>query len=62
MADILRTNAMLNFELSLILKGGKKAPSIYPALKEPILIRNDSRTSEESKTKNCSLIHTLYVE
>ena len=27
----------------------KNGPSIYPALKAPILIRNDSPTSEEPK-------------
>ena len=51
MTDILRTNAMSNFALFSILEGGKNAPSIYPALKSPILIRNDSMTSEESKAK-----------
>ena len=35
MTDILRTKAMLIFALSLIHKGGKNAPSIYPALKGP---------------------------
>ena len=54
--DILRTKAMLNFALFLIPKGGKNAPSIYPAFKVPILIRTDSLTSEESKAKNCLLI------
>ena len=49
MMDILRTKAMLNFALSLI----PNAPSIYPASKAPILMRNDSLTSEESKAKNC---------
>ena len=29
MTDILRTKARLNFVLSLILKGGKNAPSVY---------------------------------
>ena len=42
---------MLNFALSLIPKGSKNAPFIYRALKAPILIRNDSLTSEESKAK-----------
>ena len=41
---------MLNFAWSLILKGVKKC--IYSALKAPILIRNDSLTSEDSKAKN----------
>ena len=50
-ADILRTKAMLNFSLSLIPKRGKNTPYIYPALKAPILIRNDCLTSEESKAK-----------
>ena len=50
--DILRTKAMLNFALFLIPKRGKNAPSIYPALKAPTLIRYDSLTSEESKAKN----------
>ena len=43
---------MLNFALSLIPKGGKNTPSVYPALKAPILIRYDSLTFEESKTKH----------
>ena len=42
---------MLNFELFLIPNGGKNAPSIHPALKAPILIRNDSLTSKEFKAK-----------
>ena len=46
MTDILRAKTVLNFALSLIPKGGKNAPSIYPGLKAPILIRNDSLTSE----------------
>ena len=50
--DILRTKAVLNFALSLIAKGGKTAPSIYSALKAPILFRNDSLTSEKSKAKS----------
>ena len=40
--DILSTNAVLNFALSLIPVGGKNTPSIYPALEGPILIRNYS--------------------
>ena len=52
LTDILRTKVMLNFALSLIPKGGKNAPSVCPALKAPILIRNDSLTSEESKAEN----------
>ena len=51
MTDILRTKGMLNFALSVILKGGKNAPSTYPSLKAPVLIRNDNLTSEESKLK-----------
>ena len=51
--DILRTKAMLNFALSLIAKGGKDSPSTYPALKAPILLRNDSLTSEVSKITVC---------
>ena len=51
MTDILRTKAMLNFELYSIPKGEKLHPSIYPALQSPILIRNDSLISEESKAK-----------
>ena len=49
---ILRTKAMLNSTLSLILKGGKNAPSIHPPLKVPILIKHDILNSEESKAKN----------
>ena len=52
--DILKTKAMLNFVLSFIPKGRKKCTFIYPALKAPILIKNHSLTSEESKTKNRS--------
>ena len=52
MTDILRTIAMLNFACSLIPKGSKNVPSIYPVLKAPILIRTDSLTSEEPKAKN----------
>ena len=55
MTYILRTKAMLNFALSIIPKGGKNAPFVYLTLKAPILIRNDSLTSEES-TKNCLYI------
>ena len=51
--DILRTKAMLNSALSLIPKISKNAPSVYPALKAPILIGNHSLTSEESKARNC---------
>ena len=61
MTDILRTKAMLNFTLSLIPKGGKNVPSIYPALKTPIVIRNDSLTSEESNAKK-PFVNILYVE
>ena len=43
---------MLSYASSLIPKGGKNASSIYPALKLPIFIRNDSLTSEEWKAKN----------
>ena len=49
----------LNFALSLIPKRGKNAPSIYPALKVPILIRNDSLTSEEPIAK--AHLQILYV-
>ena len=52
MTDFLRTKAMLNFALSLIPKRDKNTPSVYPALKAPILIRYDSLTFEESKTKH----------
>ena len=52
MTDILRTKAMLNFTLSLIPKRDKNAPFIYPSLKAPILIRNESLTSKESTAKN----------
>ena len=51
--DILGTKAMLNITFSSIAKEGKNVPSIYPAFNVPILIRNDSLTSEESKAKNC---------
>ena len=37
MTDILRTKEWLSFALSSIPKGGKNAPSIYPALKTSIL-------------------------
>ena len=52
MTDNLRTKAMLNFAMSSVPKGGKNIPSIYPPLKAPILIRNDSLTSEESTARN----------
>ena len=52
MTYMLKTKAMLNFVLSLIPKGGENARSIYPALKAPTLITNDSLTSDESKAKN----------
>ena len=52
MTETLGTKTMLNFALSLIPKGGKRAPSIYPALKGSILIKNDSLTFDESKAKN----------
>ena len=52
MADILRTKAMLNFALFSLPKRGKNVSSTHPALKAPILIRNDSLTSEESKAKS----------
>ena len=48
----LRTKAMLNFKLSSILNGDKNAPLIYPTLEVPAFIRNDSLTSDESKTKD----------
>ena len=51
MRDILSTKAVLNFALSFIPKGGKNAPSIFPALKAPVSISN-GLTSEESKAKN----------
>ena len=60
MTDILKTEAMLNFALSLIPKEGKSASSINPSFKAPILIRNDNLTSEESKTKK-PFLNTLYV-
>ena len=42
---------MLNFAMFSIPKGDKNASSVCPALKAPILIRNDSLTSEEFKAK-----------
>ena len=50
--DILRTKLVLNFALSLVLKGGKNSTPIYPALKVLSLISNDSLTPEEFKAKN----------
>ena len=52
---------MLNFALFSLPKGGKNAYSIFPALKAPSLIRNDSLTSEESKAKK-RFVDTSYVE
>ena len=52
---------MLNFILSVIPKGGKIAHSIYPVLKVPILITNDSLTSEESNPKR-PFANPSYVE
>ena len=60
MTDIWRMKEMLNFALSLILNEVKSAPSIYAALKAPILIRNDSITSKESKAEKM-LVNILYV-
>ena len=51
MTEISRTKSVLYFAMSSIPKGGKNASFIYHALKAPILFRNDSTTSEESKTK-----------
>ena len=45
--DILKAEKMLNFVLSSILNGDENASSIYPALKAPILIRNDNLTTRE---------------
>ena len=51
--DILRTKAMLNFALFFFSKEAKmRFLFLKPALKAPILISNDSLTSEESKAKN----------
>ena len=52
MTNILRTKAMLNFAFFWLPKEGKNTCSIYPALNVPVLIRNDSLTSEESKAKD----------
>ena len=52
---------MLYFALSLIRKGGKNTPSIYPGLEAPILVRNNRLTSEESQSKKL-FVNTLYVE
>ena len=43
----------MNAEFCIVFdpKGDKSAPFIYPALKAPILIRNDSLISEDSKAK-----------
>ena len=54
--DILRTKAMLNFALFTIPKEDKDASPIYPAFKVPILVRNNSLTSEESKAKSLTRI------
>ena len=42
---------MLNFALYSMPRGGKNTPFISPALKTPILIRNDSLTSDEFQGK-----------
>ena len=44
---------MLNFVLSPGPMRRKNAPTIDPVLKAPILIGNDSLTSEESKAIKC---------
>ena len=59
MTDALRTKAMFNFALSLIPKGSRNAPSIYPAFKAPIFIGNDSLTSKESNAKDKYLICSI---
>ena len=51
---------MLNFRLFLIPKGGQNAPSIYPALKAPILIRNGSLISEKSKAVKTVFEYLIY--
>ena len=43
---------MVNFAFSLIPKGGKNAPSIYPALKELVLIRKNDLTCDQFLAKN----------
>ena len=45
---------MLNFVLFSIPEGGKKARSIYPALKAPILIGSDSLRSNKKQFVNTS--------
>ena len=42
---------MLNFALPFIPKAGNNVPSIHPALKAPILIRNHALASEVSEAK-----------
>ena len=45
---------MLNFALFSIAKGGKNAPSMYPALEASILIRNGNLTCKNPKQKALS--------
>ena len=53
MTDILRTKGNDEFRIIFNSQGRQKnAPSIYPALRASILIRNDSLTSDECKAKN----------
>ena len=47
-----KNKAISNFAQFLVPKEGKNAPSIYLVLEAPILIRNHSLTSEESKAKS----------
>ena len=57
---MLRTKGTLNVALSPILKGGKICAFHFPSLKVPILVRNDSLTSEKFKAKNRLYISYLY--
>ena len=44
--------AKLDFAISFISKVGKNAPSFHSALKAPILIRIDNRSSEKFQSKS----------
>ena len=44
---------MLRTKLYSVPKGGENAPFLSPASEAPILVRNESLTYKEYKTKSC---------
>ena len=51
--DILRTEEMLNFALFQYPRESKNAPGFPAAFEMNVIIRNDSLTSREHRTKDC---------